>query len=107
MPGAGCPKLENGKGGDTKSSPKQKSPKEDHRPPRLLGCPELITNTNTKASYRLGETLGKGGFGVVKLATNQQTGQRHAAKILDMEVVRRDKLQTYIERETSLIQQLN
>eukprot|EP00756_Hemistasia_phaeocysticola_P016235 Hpha_TRINITY_DN15463_c2_g4::TRINITY_DN15463_c2_g4_i2::g.175418::m.175418/K07198/PRKAA, AMPK; 5'-AMP-activated protein kinase, catalytic alpha subunit len=106
MPAVGGLKVENGKGGDTKS-PKQKSPKEDVRPPRILGCPELITHPTTKARYFIGETLGKGGFGVVKLATNQQTGQRHAAKILDMEVVRRDKLQTYIERETSLIQQLN
>eukprot|EP01065_Artemidia_motanka_P035542 TRINITY_DN43446_c0_g1_i1.p1 TRINITY_DN43446_c0_g1~~TRINITY_DN43446_c0_g1_i1.p1 ORF type:complete len:694 (+),score=169.40 TRINITY_DN43446_c0_g1_i1:144-2225(+) len=74
---------------------------------RKTGCPSEIRNPATSRSYSIGEVLGKGGFGIVRLATDMETGVKYAAKIMDMEIVRRDGLLDYIERETKLVRQLS
>lgn len=73
---------------------------------RKGGCPSFVKTADGKR-YTIGETLGKGGFGIVKLATEDLSRAQYAAKIMDMEIVRRDNLLKYIERETRMVKQLS
>eukprot|EP01063_Lacrimia_lanifica_P038893 TRINITY_DN8389_c0_g1_i2.p1 TRINITY_DN8389_c0_g1~~TRINITY_DN8389_c0_g1_i2.p1 ORF type:complete len:745 (+),score=310.10 TRINITY_DN8389_c0_g1_i2:161-2236(+) len=70
------------------------------------GLPTTIQGKNGRR-YRLGATLGKGGFGIVKLATEETSGEMYAAKVIDMKIVARDELLEYVDREVDLASKLN
>lgn len=42
------------------------------------------TDAKVKEAYRLGKTLGTGGFAIVKLATDRKSGQQFAVKIMTL-----------------------
>ena len=69
------------------------------------GMPSFVTSKRTK--YKIGDTLGKGAFGIVKLATDVSTGERYAAKAIDLNIVERDHLEAYVEREGAMSRRLN
>eukprot|EP00755_Sulcionema_specki_P013746 Sspe_Gene.54826::Locus_30210_Transcript_1_1_Confidence_1.000_Length_2140::g.54826::m.54826/K07198/PRKAA, AMPK; 5'-AMP-activated protein kinase, catalytic alpha subunit len=73
--------------------------------PPKRGIPEYVVGDQSR--YVIGETLGKGGFGIVKMATRERTGQQFAAKIVDMGMVRQQNILEYVDRETRLIAKLN
>ncbi|KAK9801988.1 hypothetical protein WJX73_007147 [Symbiochloris irregularis] len=45
---------------------------------------KLVTGVKFRDVYKIGKTLGTGGFAVVKLATNKQTGEEYAVKIMNL-----------------------
>eukprot|EP01059_Diplonema_ambulator_P015306 TRINITY_DN26406_c0_g1_i1.p1 TRINITY_DN26406_c0_g1~~TRINITY_DN26406_c0_g1_i1.p1 ORF type:complete len:705 (+),score=264.17 TRINITY_DN26406_c0_g1_i1:59-2116(+) len=69
-----------------------------------MGVPPVVKGK--KGCYRIGDTLGKGGFGIVKLAVNEKTGESFAAKVIDLCIAKRDNLLEYADREIRLAQQL-
>ncbi|KAJ9461444.1 CBL-interacting serine/threonine-protein kinase 23 [Diplonema papillatum] len=73
-------------------------------PHKKKGMPASINGRGVR--YRIGDTLGKGAFGIVKLATNEQTGEKFAAKVIDLGIVMRDGLMEYVDRETRLVTKL-
>jgi serine/threonine protein kinase len=77
-------------GGDAPSAPAQAQ-----APPRQAGRsqqPETVPNVEHKMRkgvsvrdvYKVGKTIGTGGFSVVKLATDKETGQQWACKIMSL-----------------------
>eukprot|EP01060_Flectonema_neradi_P032260 TRINITY_DN5098_c5_g1_i1.p1 TRINITY_DN5098_c5_g1~~TRINITY_DN5098_c5_g1_i1.p1 ORF type:complete len:657 (+),score=106.55 TRINITY_DN5098_c5_g1_i1:14-1984(+) len=69
------------------------------------GMPSFVNSKRTK--YKIGDTLGKGAFGIVKLATDVSTGETYAAKAIDLNIVERDHLEAYVEREGAMSRRLN
>lgn len=53
--------------------------------------------------YEIGNTLGQGTFGKVKLATNTETGQQVAIKILDKEKIQKQNMGAQIKKEISIM----
>ncbi len=53
--------------------------------------------------YEIGNTLGQGSFGKVKLATNTETGQQVAIKILDKEKIQKQNMGAQIKKEISIM----
>ncbi|GAB0493407.1 hypothetical protein MMPV_004689 [Pyropia vietnamensis] len=53
--------------------------------------------------YRLGPTLGTGGFGIVRLGTHVRTGERVAVKVLELERVVRCGLSPQVRREVAAL----
>lgn len=53
--------------------------------------------------YEIGTTLGQGSFGKVKLATNTETGQQVAIKILDKEKIQKQNMGAQIKKEISIM----
>eukprot|EP00741_Cyanophora_paradoxa_P008701 tig00001371_g8423.t1 len=51
--------------------------------------------------YELGRTLGEGTFGKVKYASNTETGERVAIKILDKEKIQKQNMGEQIKKEIS------
>ena len=64
-------------------------------------------NTHDKiiCDFILKETLGKGTFGVVKLAINSQTGEKVAIKIINESKIAKDQKLTFI-REIEILKKL-
>ncbi|KAL3622315.1 CBL-interacting serine/threonine-protein kinase 9 [Castilleja foliolosa] len=61
-----------------------------------------VARTRTRVGkYELGKTLGEGTFAKVKFATNTQTGDHVAIKIIDRDRVLRHKMVEQIKREIS------
>ena len=81
------------------------SPKNDKHG-KTKGIPRFVKGS-TGTTYCIGPTLGKGGFGIVKLATNEDTGQKFAAKAVDMKIVHKEGLLEYVNRETKLAAHLH
>eukprot|EP01059_Diplonema_ambulator_P011387 TRINITY_DN21340_c0_g1_i1.p1 TRINITY_DN21340_c0_g1~~TRINITY_DN21340_c0_g1_i1.p1 ORF type:complete len:630 (+),score=167.51 TRINITY_DN21340_c0_g1_i1:55-1890(+) len=54
-------------------------------------------------SYVLGETLGKGSFGKVKLATHEVTGHKVAVKILNRQKIKSSQMDKKIKREITVL----
>eukprot|EP00659_Diplonema_papillatum_P018978 gene18978-29229_t len=54
-------------------------------------------------SYVLGETLGKGSFGKVKLATHEVTGHKVAVKILNRQKIKSSHMDKKIRREIAVL----
>ena len=57
--------------------------------------------------YELGHTLGTGAFSKVKLATDNETGQKWAIKIIDKEQLAREHLEEQLKREIAIMKSLN
>ncbi|XP_062218354.1 CBL-interacting serine/threonine-protein kinase 21-like isoform X2 [Phragmites australis] len=57
--------------------------------------------------YRLGRTVGEGTFAKVRLATGTETGGTAAVKIIDKEMVLKNKLMCQVKREISAMKLLN
>ena len=57
--------------------------------------------------YELGHTLGSGAFSKVKLATDIETGQKWAIKIIDKEQLAREHLEEQLKREIAIMKSLN
>ena len=76
---------------------------EDHK---KKGIPRFVCGPSG-TRYSIGVTLGKGGFGIVKIATDEATGEKYAAKAVDMKIVMRENLLDYVDRETKLAARLN
>lgn len=53
--------------------------------------------------YEIGNTLGQGSFGKVKLATNTETKQQVAIKILDKEKIQKQNMGAQIKKEISIM----
>lgn len=53
--------------------------------------------------YEIGTTLGQGSFGKVKLATNTETKQQVAIKILDKEKIQKQNMGAQIKKEISIM----
>ncbi len=56
--------------------------------------------------YDLGPTLGKGAFGIVKEATNSDTGEKVAIKIFDKEKIKEEDLGESIKKEVTLMKMI-
>lgn len=56
--------------------------------------------------YVLGETIGQGAYGKVKLATHRKTGQKVAVKIIRLEKISKSKTTTKVRREISILKSL-
>ncbi|KAL7121661.1 hypothetical protein ACP275_02G194300 [Erythranthe tilingii] len=66
-----------------------------------------MSRTRTRVGkYELGRTLGEGTFAKVKFATNVQTGDRVAIKIIDRDRVLRHKIIEQIKREISTMKMI-
>jgi len=52
--------------------------------------------------YQLGETLGEGNYGKVKLAQHIETGQRYAVKIVQKSKLREEQLEEQMKREITV-----
>eukprot|EP01061_Rhynchopus_euleeides_P001970 TRINITY_DN11499_c0_g1_i1.p1 TRINITY_DN11499_c0_g1~~TRINITY_DN11499_c0_g1_i1.p1 ORF type:complete len:674 (+),score=167.35 TRINITY_DN11499_c0_g1_i1:129-2150(+) len=70
------------------------------------GVPRFVKGPSG-TRYCIGATLGKGGFGIVKVATDEATGEKFAAKAVDMKIVQRENLLDYVDRETKLATRLS
>jgi serine/threonine protein kinase len=57
--------------------------------------------------YELGHTLGSGAFSKVKLATDTQTGEKWAVKIIDKEQLAREHLEEQLKREIAIMKSLS
>ena len=73
---------------------------------------EDVQNTNlskTKgvAQFKMGNQLGEGSFGVVRLATHILTGERVAVKILERSRIKEQKDKIRIQREINIMKSLN
>jgi len=62
------------------------------------------TKGNINEMYSFGKVLGKGGFSVVKLATNKETGKQAAIKVIDKEAGK-DEL-SLMQREIDIMRKL-
>jgi calcium/calmodulin-dependent protein kinase I len=49
-----------------------------------VDCRPRIRQDNVKDFYKLGRTLGQGGFAAVKEATHKVTGEKFACKIMNL-----------------------
>eukprot|EP00163_Fabomonas_tropica_P027260 TRINITY_DN5198_c0_g1_i1.p2 TRINITY_DN5198_c0_g1~~TRINITY_DN5198_c0_g1_i1.p2 ORF type:complete len:100 (+),score=26.40 TRINITY_DN5198_c0_g1_i1:148-447(+) len=56
--------------------------------------------------YSIGKTLGEGTFGKVKFATNTQTGQNVAIKILDKRKIQKQNMGEQIKKEISIMKKM-
>ena len=59
------------------------------------------------AQFSLGEKLGEGTFGTVRIATHILTGERVAVKVLDRSRIREQADKTRIEREIEVLKRLH
>ncbi|KAL6495617.1 CBL-interacting protein kinase 32 [Orobanche gracilis] len=67
----------------------------------------MVARTRTRVGkYELGRTLGEGTFAKVKFATNTQTGDHVAIKIIDRDRVLRHKMVEQIKREISTMKMI-
>ncbi|CAA7407366.1 unnamed protein product [Spirodela intermedia] len=57
--------------------------------------------------YQVGKTIGEGTFAKVKVASNTETGESVAVKILDKKMVLENKLMQQVKREISAMKLLN
>mgnify|MGYP003878519725 CR=1 FL=1 len=62
-----------------------------------------VTMPKRVGKYEIGHTLGQGTFGKVKLATNVETGQQVAIKILDKEKIQKQNMGAQIKKEISIM----
>jgi serine/threonine protein kinase len=53
--------------------------------------------------YSLGTTLGKGTFSKVKMATDSQTKLQYAIKIIDRQMIVKEKMETQLKREIAIM----
>eukprot|EP01029_Cantina_marsupialis_P030874 TRINITY_DN856_c0_g1_i1.p1 TRINITY_DN856_c0_g1~~TRINITY_DN856_c0_g1_i1.p1 ORF type:complete len:437 (-),score=114.26 TRINITY_DN856_c0_g1_i1:1305-2615(-) len=53
--------------------------------------------------YEIGKTLGEGTFGKVKFATNTDTGEKVAIKVLDKEKIQKQNMGAQIKKEISIM----
>ena len=58
-------------------------------------------------SYRIEETLGKGSFGKVKLATHMRTGIKVAIKVLNKERIKKLDMSAKVKREIKILHSFN
>mmetsp|Transcript_83543 Transcript_83543/g.202598 ORF Transcript_83543/g.202598 Transcript_83543/m.202598 type:complete len:448 (-) Transcript_83543:90-1433(-) len=56
--------------------------------------------------YEIGKTLGEGTFGKVKLATNSETGEKVAIKILDKEKIQKQNMGSSVKKEISIMKMI-
>ncbi|MCQ2818467.1 MAG: protein kinase, partial [archaeon] len=73
--------------------------------------PKKLSDTNHKkhrtiSQFMLGEKLGEGTFGVVRLATHVITGEKVAVKILDKQKILEEADKVRIEREIKILKNL-
>ena len=68
---------------------------------------EKLSKTKGVAQFKMGDQLGEGSFGVVRLATHILTGERVAVKILERSRIREQKDKVRIEREIRILKSLN
>jgi len=66
----------------------------------------MSANKKTVGKYEIGRTLGEGTFGKVKLATNTETGEAVAIKVLDKERIQKQSMGSQIKKEISIMKQL-
>ena len=84
--------------------------KETIKEEKLILLPEYDSNNlnnheNIICDFTLKETLGKGTFGIVKLAINSQTGEKVAIKIINESKIKKaDKI--LLLREIEILQNL-
>jgi calcium/calmodulin-dependent protein kinase I len=53
-----------------------------HETTPLDSLSKLRTDVEVRDAYKLGRTLGRGGFAVVRLATDRATGKEWAVKVM-------------------------
>lgn len=66
-----------------------------------------LSKVKNIAQFSMGEKLGEGTFGVVRIATHILTGERVAVKILDRARIREQADKTRIEREIEILKKLH
>ena len=65
-----------------------------------------ISQTHLRCRYRVIKTLGRGSFGKVKLATNIETKEMVAMKIIDMNKVQQKNMCPQVKKEISIMKKL-
>ena len=66
-----------------------------------------LSKVKNIAQFSMGEKLGEGTFGVVRIATHILTGERVAVKVLDRARIREQADKTRIEREIEILKKLH
>ena len=64
-------------------------------------------NSKSVCEFVLGEKLGEGNFGVVRMATNRQTGEKVAIKILEKSKLTNYKDRNSLEREINILNKIH
>ena len=76
-------------------------------PEKLTSTRHIIEKTKNIGQFILGEKLGEGTFGVVRLATHILTGEKVAVKILEKRKILEEADVTRIEREIKILKLLH
>ena len=75
-------------------------------PEKLTSTRHIIEKTKNIGQFILGEKLGEGTFGVVRIATHILTGEKVAVKILEKRKILEEADVTRIEREIKILKLL-